>query len=102
MFKLLLTPFEKEIKSKCHLTDPHVHELHIRVNDRFTKRFVDLMISSDALREYTRFAQVRLVDHVENNITINMPLKLSMSNTGKESIQLRNGETQLLSLLKQK
>ena len=83
---------QKEIKSKCNHKEPHRHELHISVNDRFTKRFVDLMISSDALREYTKFAQVRLVDNLESDLTINMPLKLSMSNTGKENIQLRNGD----------
>ena len=50
------------------------------------------MISSDALREYTKFAQIRLVDSLESDLTINMSLKLSMNNTGKESIQLRNGD----------
>ena len=59
--------------------------------DRFSRRFIELLINSDALREYGTYAKVTLVqkEELESPIAVNMPLKLSMSNTGSEQIFIR-------------
>ena len=66
--------------------------------DRFSRRFVELLINSDALREYGTYAKVKLVqkEELESPLAVNMPLKLSMSNTGSEQIFIRtDSKTQI-------
>ena len=111
LVKTIRTEVESHIKATAPSIGPNRHDLLIgkfqffflffiwifnletqkAAGDRFSRRFIELLINSDALREYGTYAKVKLVqkEELESPIAVNMPLKLSMSNTGSEQIFIR-------------